>query len=226
MTADALQAQIDTLTKALGQRDESLKAAKLLIDKLTLEVTYLRRMRYGRSSEKLDHDTQLELMNGALAPAPAANASASSNVTDLEQARRRRAAKKRPAMRQLPEHLARQTVIHTPVQGCNCAACGAALREIGQDISEVLEYEPGNFHVTRHVRPKLACGDCHSIVQASAVSRPIERGMAGASLMSHVLVSKYCDHTPLYRLSQIFARDGLQIERSTLSDWVRDAPGC
>ena len=220
MTADALQAQIDTLTKTVGHRDESLKTAKLLIDKLTLEVTYLRRMRYGRSSEKLDHDTQLELMNGAMTPAPAANASANSNVSDLEQARRRRAAKKRPAMRELPEHLARNTVIHTPVQGCNCAACGAALREIGQDISEVLEYEPGNFHVTRHVRPKLACGDCHSIVQASAVSRPIERGMAGASLMSHVLVSKYCDHTPLYRLSQIFARDGVQIERSTLTDWV------
>ena len=220
MTADTQLSQIEQLTCMVKLGQESLKSAKLLIDKLTLEVTYLRRMRYGRSSEKLDHETQLELMSAAMAPVPAPKADANSNVTDLEQARRARAASKRRPMRELPEHLARETVIHTPVHGCTCAACGAALREIGQDISEVLEYEPGNFHVTRHVRPKLACSDCHSIVQASAPSRPIERGMAGASLMTHVLVSKYCDHTPLYRLSQIFAREGVQIERSTLADWV------
>ena len=221
MQTDALLARIETLTQTVKYGEESLKAARLLIDKLTLEVTYLKRMRYGRSSEKLDQETQLELMNATLAPMPAANDPANAKVASIEEARRKRNAKKRPAMRDLPAHLPRQTIIHSPVAGCNCTACGTGLKEIGQDVSEVIEYEPGNFSVTRHVRPKFACGNCHTIVQANAPSRPIPRGMAGASLLTHVLVSKYCDHTPLYRLSQIFGRDGVHIERSTLVDWVR-----
>lgn len=83
-----------------------------------------------------------------------------------------------------------------------------------------MEYEPGKFHVIRHVRPKLACSRCHTIAQAPAPSRPIDRGMAGAGLLTHVLVSKYADHTPLYRLSQIYARQGIDLDRSTLTDWV------
>ncbi|MEW3673789.1 transposase, partial [Pseudomonas aeruginosa] len=86
--------------------------------------------------------------------------------------------------------------------------------------SEVLDYLPGQFKVIRHVRPRLACPACDSIVQASAPSRPVDRGMAGAGLLAHVLVSKYADHTPLYRLSQIYARQGVDLERSTLADWV------
>ena len=100
------------------------------------------------------------------------------------------------------------------------AVTANGLREIGQDVSEVLDYEPGNFLVIRHVRPKLACGGCQSIVQAAAPSRPVDRAVAGAGLMAHVLVSKYADHTPLYRQSQIFARDGVELAVSTLSDIV------
>jgi transposase len=94
---------------------------------------------------------------------------------------------------------------------------------IGQDVSEVLDYEPGNFLVVRHVRPKLACGGCQSIVQAAAPSRPMDRALAGAGLMAHVLVSKYADHTPLHRQRQIFARDGVEMAVSTLSDIVGGA---
>jgi hypothetical protein len=97
------------------------------------------------------------------------------------------------------------------------------MREIGQDVSEVLDSEPGSFHVVRHIRPKLACGGCRCIVQARAPSRPIQRGLAGAGLLSHVLASKYADHMPLYRQSQIFAREGVDLQRSTLADWVRQA---
>jgi transposase len=86
--------------------------------------------------------------------------------------------------------------MHTPHSGCSCEACGRGLREIGQDVSEVLDYEPGSFHVVRHVRPKLACARCSTITQAPAPSRPIDRCMAGTGLLAHVLVSKYCDHTP------------------------------
>jgi transposase len=87
----------------------------------------------------------------------------------------------------------------------------------------MLEYVPGRYKVIRHVRPKLSCASCQKIVQVSAPSRPIERGIAGPGLLAHVLVSKYCDHLPLYRQSQIYAREGLELDRSTLADWVGGA---
>jgi len=223
MTTDALQATINTLTKVVEQRDEALKIAHLTIDKLKIELSYLKRMQYGRSSERLDHDGQLELMDSGMAPVPAANDPAASNVAPIEQGSKKRTAKPHHGLRELPAHLPRETIVHNPQGGCNCAECGAGLREIGQDVSEVLEYDPGKFHVIRHVRPKLACAGCESIIQAPAPSRPIDRGMAGAGLMTHVLVSKYADHTPLYRLSQIYARDGVELAPSTLGDMVGGA---
>jgi transposase len=97
------------------------------------------------------------------------------------------------------------------------------LRKLGEDVAEVLEYVPASFRVIRHVRPKLSCTKCDCIVQAEAPSRPIERGLAGPGLLAHVLVSKYCDHQPLYRQSEIYARQGIDLERSTLADWVGGA---
>lgn len=104
--------------------------------------------------------------------------------------------------------------------GCGCPACGLALREIGEDITEVLDCEPGSFHVVRQVRPMLACSGCKDILQATAPSRPIDRVMSGAGMLAHVLVSKYCDHTLLYRQTQIYARAGLKLHRPTLTDRV------
>ena len=94
------------------------------------------------------------------------------------------------------------------------------MRLIGQDVSEQLEYVPAHFKVIRHVRPKLACVACEAIFQAAAPSRPIARGIAGPGLLAHVMVSKYCDHIPLYRQSGIYARDGVIIDRSTMAGWV------
>ena len=84
----------------------------------------------------------------------------------------------------------------------------------------MLEYVPASFVVIRHVRTKLSCTKCDCIVQAEAPSRPIARGLAGPGLLAHVLVSKYCDHLPLYRQSEIYARQDVELERSTLADWV------
>jgi len=84
----------------------------------------------------------------------------------------------------------------------------------------MLEIEPVHFKVIRQVRPKLACACCERIVQAEAPSRPIARGIAGPGLLAHVLVSKYADHLPLYRQSEIYAREGVELDRSTLADWV------
>ena len=102
----------------------------------------------------------------------------------------------------------------------SCPDCGGKLNFLGEDVSEILEYVLARFKVIRQVRPKLACACCERIVQAAAPSRPIERGVAGPGLLTHVLVSKYCDHLPLYRQSEMYAREGVELERSTLADWV------
>jgi transposase len=130
----------------------------------------------------------------------------------------------------LPAHLPRDNHVYRPEasdarhdaagQACGCSACGGRLRQIGQDVSEQLEYVPSRFKVIRHVRPKLACMACESIFQAAAPSRPIARGVAGPGLLAHVLVAKYCDHQPLYRQSRIYPREGVVIERSTIAGWV------
>ena len=226
MTTEDLQASNVALSVGVGgemrRTQESLKIALLTIDKLKFKLAYLRRMKYGRSSEQLEH-AQLELVGGMVAT-PAAEPA--SNVTAIESARKKRVPKTRPGLREFPEHLPRRTVVHAATGhdgGCDCQACGRALREIGQDVSEVLDYEPGSFHVVRHVRPRLACACCKTITQAAAPSRPVERGMAGPGLLAHVLVGKYADSLPLYRQCQIYAREGVMLERSTLTDWVGQA---
>ena len=119
-------------------------------------------------------------------------------------------------------HLPRDVCIHQPDTAV-CPDCGGPLKPLGEDASELLEYVPAAFRVIRHVRPKHACGRCDRIVQAPAPPRPIARGLAGPSLLAHVLVSKYSDHLPLYRQSEIYARSGVDLSRSTLArsmKWV------
>jgi transposase len=96
------------------------------------------------------------------------------------------------------------------------------LRNFGEDVAEILEYIPANFKVIRHVRPKFACTGCERVVEAPAPPRVIERGLAGPGLPAHVLVAKYADHCPLYRQSEIYAREGVDLDRSTLAGWVWD----
>jgi len=229
MTFAELLASNAALSGEVQRSHEALKIAQLTIDKMKVELAYLRRMKYGRSSEKLEHpQPQLELVGGQVAAAaadeePAGTSSEDglkSNVTSLDQERKKRERKTRPGLRDLPEHLPRRTVVHTPQGGCDCAACGAGLREIGQDVSEVLDYVPGTFHVVRHVRPKLVCAGCKTITQALAPTRPMDRCMAGAGLLTHIVVSKFADHVPLYRLCQIYGRDGVEMSRSTITDMV------
>jgi transposase len=218
MPNDSAQHDAQELARRLSQSHQELAHARLLIDKLKTEIAYLRRMHFGRSSEQIDTSAQMELLGDtALATAPAANDAYEGETSSHH---RRRQRNERQGLRELPAHLPREIVLHTPEAGCACGACLASLRPLGQDVSEVLDYVPGQFKVIRHVRPRLACPACESIVQSSAPSRPIERGLASAGLLTHVLVSKYADHTPLYRLSQIYARQGVDLQRSTLADWV------
>ena len=180
------------------------------IEKLLLQLARLKRMQFGAKSEKLDREIeQLELLIEELqTPSTAPSRAPADAATE----------KAVPARRPLPAHLPRESVVHAPAAAC--PRCGGTLRAIGEDISEMLDYVPAHWKVIRHVRPKCACDACQRIVQAEAPSRPIPRGIAAPGLLAHVLVSKYCDSLPLHRQSEIYARDGVEIERSTLADWV------
>ena len=128
------------------------------------------------------------------------------------------AATQKPARRPLPGHLPREEVRHPAA--CTCPTCGGALRRIGEEVTETLDYVPGRFKVVRHIREKLSCRACDTVVAGPVPEHAIARGRAGAGLLAHILVSKYDDHLPLYRQAEIFAREGVTLETSTLSGWV------
>jgi transposase len=187
------------------------------IENLKLLILKLKRMHFGPRSERYDRDIQqlelrledLETNQAAAEPPPLVAAT----VVLKQEALRK------PARRPLPAELPRETETIAPAQEA-CPDCGGKLRRLGEDVSETLEYVPARFKVIRTVRPKLSCADCSQIVQAPAPNRVIDRGLAGPGLLAHVLVSKYADHLPLYRQAEIYQREGIELDRSTLADWV------
>jgi transposase len=217
-TLAALHAELDEHRQTLTAQSEQLRSSSERIEHLKLLVDKMRRMIFGKKSEKVvvqleQLEFQLEDLESTQAEAEAmADAAAPANTSAREQ-------KARPARKPLPSHLPREVVSHLPSGDC-CPDCGGALRQFGEDVTEQLEYIPESFKVIRHVRPKFACNGCDRVVEAPAPSRPIERGIAGPGLLAHVLVSKFADHLPLYRQSEIYARQGVEIERSTLAGWV------
>ena len=193
------------------------------IEHLKLVIEKYRRMIFGRKSEKLSGELeQLEFRLEELETAQAAEEAAQA-ATEVEQPASTQTDSKRrsrPARKPLPEDLPREVITHLPTHS-NCPDCGGALRQFGEDVSEQLERIPATFKVIRHVRPKFACAGCENVVEASwRPARPIDRGLPGPGLLAHVLVSKYADHLPLYRQSQIYAREGIDLDRSTLAGWV------
>src|SRR6266567_404421 len=213
-TEDKLLSAESKLTTA----QEQLQSREREIEHLKLLLVKLHRMQFGRKSEKLARQIeQLELRleevesnRSEKEPTPPEPASVPASSA---------ASAAKPARRALPDHLPRQTRRHEPKETV-CPQCQGELRKLGEDVSEMLEYVPASFVVIRHLRTKLSCTKCDCIVQAEAPSRPIARGMAGPGLLAHVLVSKYSDHLPLYRQSEIYARQDVELERSTLADWV------
>jgi transposase len=128
----------------------------------------------------------------------------------------------KPARRALPAQLPHETVTYAPKQEAY-PVCGGTLSLLGEDVPEILEYVPARFKVIRQVRPNLSCSGCDRIVQEPAPSRPIDRGMARPGMLAHVLVAQYSDHLPLYWQSEIYEREGMDLDRSTLADWVGGA---
>src|SRR5579862_4807599 len=192
-------------------------AARAEIAKLKFQLARYRRAEFGRSSEKLGREIeQLELAIETLEEdqaerLAAASPSVAAVIADAVE-------RHKPARRPLPDHLPREEIRHHAPGAC--PSCGGGLRHVGEDVTETLDYVPGRFKVVRHVREKLSCRACDTVVAAPAPDHAIARGRAGAGLLAHIVVSKYDDHLPLYRQAEIFAREGVDLETSTLSGWV------
>jgi transposase len=219
---DLDQLDLEALKALVVEQHESLDSHSQQVEHLKLVIEKLRRMIFGAKSEKVI--VQVEQFELQLEDAETEQAAAEEKFeAPAEQSSRKSlfAKSRSPATsrKPLPAHLPREVVTHHPDQDC-CPDCGGALRNFGEDVAEILEYIPANFKVIRHVRPKFACKQCERVVEAPAPSRTIERGLAGPGLLAHVLVAKYADHCPLYRQSDIYAREGVDLDRSTLAGWV------
>ena len=226
----AQAANLEKLTTDLAAASAELAAARaglmsyaIEIEKLKFQLARLRRHKYGSSSERIEREiAQLELrleeLEATKAEAEAKGEAAAPATPAIPTTTDTGPAKTKKPRRQFPEKLPRTTVVHEP-QACPTPGCDGALRKVGEDVTEVLKYIPGRFEVERHVRPAMSCRKCETMVQAPMPALPIPRGEADASVLAHVATAKYCDHIPLYRQSEIYARDGIDLDRSLLADW-------
>lgn len=217
--AEKLFGELDSMRQAIAHKDAVLNAANLKIQALTLELAHHRRMRFGQRSEALAAAGQRELFEETVA------CDLSAIEAELEQAQHAlnpKAPKKpraRAGRQPLPPHLPRVEHRHEP-ESCTCGQCGSDLVKIGEDVSEQLDVEPAKFTVHRHIRPQYACKRCETVTAAPVPPAVIDGGMAALGLLVWVIISKFADHLPLYRLAQIAARQGVTLALPTLADWA------
>lgn len=207
---------LQRMVRTLAAERTALCEAQAEIERLRLIVQKLQCSQFGRRAERLDAD-QLQFgfedLEADLARAEARLPSAAGKAS------RPKSRIDRPS---LPVHLPREDM-RFDIEHQACPCCGGALHLIGETVSEMLDYVPARLRVIRIRRPRYGCRACATIHQAAAPERPIAKGLATPRLLAHVLVSKYGDHLPLYRQSQIFARHGVELDRSTLANWVGGA---
>jgi len=225
----ALLAERNALVAENAALIAQLNATDFLVEKLKLQIARMKRLAFGSTSEK-DKTllAQLELALDDLETSEGQSEAAPVPVTPIEGpvSEQGPEPKGKPARRPLPEHLPRESVEHAPdlahnADGaCGCPSCGKQMRQMGEDVTEVLEYVPESWKVIRHVRPKFSCRVCDTIVQAPATGLLARRLRHGPNLLAHVVVAKYANHLPLYRQSEIYARSGIDIDRSSLTDDV------
>ncbi len=209
-------ATLQRIVRTLAAERAILTEAQAEIERLRLIVQKLQRSQFGRRAERLD-DEQLQLgfedLGADIARAEATLPSAAVKTPRIRSQTDRTS---------IPSHLPREDMrLDVDYQICPC--CGGPLHAIGETVSEMLDHIPARLRVIRICRPRYGCRACGTIHQAPAPERPIAKGLASPGLLAHVLVSKYCDHLPLYRQSQIFARQGVELDRSTLANWVGGA---
>jgi transposase len=197
------------------------RARALLIEQMKFTIAKLRHERFGQSSERGAVLEQLELRLSDMeedaseveAAAHMAAEAAAREKIEVQAFHRRK-----PARRPLPAHLPRERIVYPGPSACPC--CGGVLHKLGEDVTETLELIPRQWKVTQHVREKFSCRSCETITQPPAPNHPIARGRAGPGLLAHVLFSKYGLHLPLNRQSNVYAREGIDLDVSTLADWV------
>jgi transposase len=214
--------QLNERERVIAVRDAELYAKTLQIENLRAQLAVLRRSRYGRSSEKLDQEIeQLELLLGELEEGVAEGRTRAEQVAKSPAApeRDKRKGHTPHGRKPLPEHLPREEIVHPPASSCTCCG-GTVLRKVGTHRTEVLEYVPSSFKVSVHLRDVVSCRLCETIMQAPLPSFPIERGRPGPGLLAHVIVGKYADGLPLHRQTEIYEREGVDLDRSTMADWV------
>jgi transposase len=210
------------VAEAKAQTAEAeLRARLLLIEQMKFTIAKLRHERFGQSSERHSVIEQLELQladmeeDASEAEAKAQMAAAAAAKEKIEV---RGFERKKPARRPLPEHLPRERIVYPSPPACPC--CGGSLHKLGEDVTETLELIPRQWKVIAHVREKFSCRSCEQITQPPAPSHPIARGRAGPWLLAHILFAKYGLHLPLHRQSATYAREGIDLDVSTLADWV------
>src|ERR1035437_5987219 len=210
------------LSDQITRRDTELHAAQIKIQALTLELAHLRRMRFGTRSEAFsaeERDLFQDTLAGDLAAAEAELARKQAEASTPAEQQAPRPPRSRAGPQPLPDHLPRIEHLYEP-ETCTCGKCGKDLVKIGEDISEQLDVEPARFFVHRHIRPQYACRPCETVSAAPIPPAVIDGGMAAVGLYVWVLIGKYMDHLPLYRLEQIAARDQVILSRSTMAEWV------
>jgi transposase len=201
-----LTAERDNFLQAISNRDT-------IIADLRMQLDGHKKHRFGSRSENI-HQMELELALEEEEIAKGADETDEAAIDDAASKEPRAPRKRKP----FPESLERVDSRLTPSDAC--LDCGGAFKELGEDVTSELEYVPGHFVVNRIIRPRLACTCCDKIVQSEMPSRPLPKSYVGPALMAHILTCKYGDHLPLYRQSQIFARLGIDLNRSLLANWV------
>jgi transposase len=214
MDAQQLRTFAAELIETLVSKDRELRHQELKIEQLTHEMAVLKRWKFAARSEQL-HGAQRSLLDEAI---DADLEAIAAELATLRSPTPAPAPQEQPKRRPLPAHLPRVEVRHEPER--TVCRCGCAMKRIGEDVSEKLDYTPGVFHVERHIRGKWACAKCQTLIQAPVPAQVIDKGVPTAGLLAQVLVAKYADHQPLYRQEGIFQRAGVAIPRSTLAQWI------
>jgi transposase len=239
--ASNLPSDVEELRRLVLLRTAERDAAKaglltkaLEVEKLKVQIARLRRKSFGASSERVRRELeQLELKLEEIETAEAQAEAAQKTAAAEEPAQSaQEEAPPKKQRRKLPEALPRREIVHEPA--CACPACGGAMRKVGEDVTEILDYIPGRFEVVRHIRPAYSCRKCEAMAQKPMPSLPIPRAQAGAGLLAHVLIAKFCDHLPLYRQAEIYSRRNLverlvpghflELPAASVTAWTSTAP--
>jgi transposase len=214
LDAPQLREMVRSLMGTVVAKDREIAFKQATIDKITHEMAVLKRLKFAARSEAFNAE-QKSLLEETI---DADLAALQAELDKVRPSEKNTGEKKEPKREALPAHLPRREIRHEP-ESTTCT-CGCALKRIGEDIAEKLDYAPGVFTVERHVRGKWVCAKCETLVQAPVAPHIIDKGIPTSGLLAQVLVAKFLDHLPLYRQERIFERAGLAIARSTLEQWV------